>query len=296
VENSIALTSEPPATATQTRMASPTDVILPTDISTLEAPNEEVTKQPKIKGLIDIGSHQLFINCTGSGTPTVILEAGWNDVMDTWSSVQPDIDEFSRVCSYDRAGLGKSEPGPPPRSMDKEVAELYALLEAVGVEEPYILVGHSYGGLLMRLFTDRYPHLVAGLVLVDSAHPDSFRRNLAVLPPESPNESETLRFYREWMMNEVNNPTLKIDYALLEPRSLGDTPLVVITALGIEREDFPKELNEKFNQIWVELHEQLALMSSNSSHIYAEQSGHFIQQDQPELVIEAVLKIIEESR
>jgi len=297
VINSTTTTSQPLATATENKKLSSGDVILPTNTSPFEAPNEKVTDQPKIKGLIDIGNHQLFINCIGSGTPTIILEAGWNDVLDTWSYVQPDIAEFSRVCSSDRAGLGKSETDPLPRSMDKEVTELYALLEAAGVEGPYILVGHSYGGMLMRLFVDHYPESVAGLVLVDSAHPDSFRRNLTVLPPESPDDGESLRFYREWLTYEVENPTVKIDPQLLEAGSLGNIPLVVLTAKLRERaEDFPKELNEKFIQNWVELQEQLALLSTNSRHVFAEQSGHFVQHDQPELVIEAVLEIIEQSR
>jgi pimeloyl-ACP methyl ester carboxylesterase len=157
----------------------------------------------KVKGLVKIGDHPLFINCSGSGTPTVVLEAGWNDTSDTWSEVQAAVDDFTRVCSYDRAGLGRSPAGPEPRTLDKEAAELYQLLEEAGVNGPSILVGHSYGGMLVRLFTDQHAEQVAGMVLVDSPHPDIYRRSLAVLPPESPDENEGVQFYREWFTQEI---------------------------------------------------------------------------------------------
>lgn len=224
----------------------------------------------------------------------MILEAGWNDTSDTWSEVQAAVDDFTRVCSYDRAGLGRSPAGPEPRTLDKEVAELYQLLEEAGVNGPYILVGHSYGGMLVRLFTDQNPEQVAGMVLVDSPHPDIYRRSLAVLPPESPNERESVRFYREWFNQEIEKPTMKIDPTLLAPGSLGNLPLVVLTAMQKERaEDFPQDLNDSFNQIWLDLQEELASMSTNSSHILAEESGHFIQHDQPELVVEAIKGIFQ---
>jgi pimeloyl-ACP methyl ester carboxylesterase len=134
------------------------------------------------------------------------MEAGWNDVGDTWHLVQPEIAELTRVCSYDRAGLGNSEPGPEPRTMLQVANELHTLLQNAGVEGPYILVGHSWGGSLMRLYTDLYQEEVVGLVLVDSSHPDTFQRNLAVLPPESPDDSESLKFYRNWFSSAINDP------------------------------------------------------------------------------------------
>jgi pimeloyl-ACP methyl ester carboxylesterase len=246
---------------------------------------------PEIREMIDVGGHQLYIHCTGTGTPTVIMEAGYGDVGQTWSLVQPEVARFTRACSYDRADLGLSDPGPDPRHSLQIVDELHTLLGNAGIEGPFVLVGHSMGGLYMRLYAGRHRQDVVGLVLVDSAHPDQFRRQAAVLPPESPDDSESLRFYRDWFTNAPDDPTL--DPALFEAGSLGDMPLVVLTAPNKERAaDFPAELNARFNQIWVELQEELVQLSSNSIHVISDKSQHFIQRDQPELVVDAIRQVI----
>lgn len=117
--------------------------------------------------LVDIGGRRLNIICTGTGSPTVILEAGAGDSATAWVLVQPAIALYTRVCSYDRAGVGFSDPAPAPRDAKAVVSDLHALLRAADVLSPYVLVGHSLGGLYVRLYADHYPLDVTGLVLVD---------------------------------------------------------------------------------------------------------------------------------
>jgi pimeloyl-ACP methyl ester carboxylesterase len=123
--------------------------------------------------LVDIGGYRLHIQCTGKGSPTVVLEAGSGDFSVDWGLVQPEAARFARVCSYDRAASAWSDPGPTPRTMKQEVYELHTLLRKTGIRGPYVLVGHSYGGLLTRLYARQYPREVAGMVLVDSTDPDT---------------------------------------------------------------------------------------------------------------------------
>jgi pimeloyl-ACP methyl ester carboxylesterase len=126
--------------------------------------------------LVDIGGRRLHLWCTGVGSPVVILEAGGSGNVLEWSRVQPDVARTTRVCSYDRAGLGWSDLGPNPRSAAQIVSELHALLQTGNVPGPYILAGHSIGGLFVRLFTSAYPGDVAGMVLVDATHEDLRQR------------------------------------------------------------------------------------------------------------------------
>ncbi len=248
-----------------------------------------------LEGKFDVGNYDLYIKCIGTGSPTVVLEAGWGDDGSTWSLVQPEISKYTQTCAYDRVGLGRSDPGPEPETYFEAVLDLHELLKAAKIEVPYILVGHSLGGMYMLLFTHRYPGEVVGLILVDSSHPDSFELSLAAMPPESPSDSESVKFYRDWFSTTKKDLTLRPEY--LEVGSLGDLPLIVLTAPNKTRaDDFPKELNDKFNQIWLDLHKELVLLSSNSTHTIIPDSDHFIHRDQPEVVIDAILTMIEELR
>lgn len=118
----------------------------------------------------------LNINCSGLGSPTVIFDTGLGVPAVGWNFVQPQVAKFTRVCSYDRAGYGWSTPGPMPRTSAEIVKELHALLAAAGEKPPYILVGHSFAGLNIRLFNSAYPGEVAGMVLVDASHEDQDRK------------------------------------------------------------------------------------------------------------------------
>src|SRR6266571_4805793 len=128
--------------------------------------------------LVDIGGWRLHLNCTGESSasgPTVILEAGIGDFSVEWSLVQPGIATFAHVCSYDRAGDGWSDLGPHPRTMHQIVYELHTLLDKANVKPPFVLVGHSYGGWLVRLYASTYPADVAGMVLVEAGADNPWR-------------------------------------------------------------------------------------------------------------------------
>jgi len=126
--------------------------------------------------LVDVGGHRLHLIVAGVPTdaPTVVLEAGMASMSANWAWVQHELAERGRVVSYDRAGLGWSEPGQGSRDAATSAEELHTALRAAGVGPPYVLAGHSYGGLVVRMFTDRYPGDVVGMVLVDSSHPDQW--------------------------------------------------------------------------------------------------------------------------
>src|SRR5215210_7284679 len=127
--------------------------------------------------LVNVGNHSLHINCVGEGGPTVILEAASLGMSAHWVRVQQQVAQTTRVCAYDRAGMGWSERSPEPRDARQVSSELHTLLEgAGGIEGPYVLVGHSYGGLYARMYAARYSEEVAGVVLVDSSHPEQFTR------------------------------------------------------------------------------------------------------------------------
>jgi pimeloyl-ACP methyl ester carboxylesterase len=126
--------------------------------------------------LVDVGGYSLHISCLGNGTPTVILDALFPGTVSNWAWVQPEIAKTTRVCADDRAGLGWSDSGPMPRDAVQHAAELRTLLANAGVTGPYVLVGHSLGGLSVRMFADRYPDEVAGMVLVEASNPDGWKR------------------------------------------------------------------------------------------------------------------------
>jgi pimeloyl-ACP methyl ester carboxylesterase len=278
----------------------------------------------------DIDYYNLHIYCTGEGSPTVILEAGLNDFYVTWAKVQPEIAKSTRVCSYDRAGLGWSQPSPNPRTSAVMAEELHTLLKNTGIEGPYILVGHSFGGILMRAFAQQYPDQVAGMVLVDSAYEEQVSRLpflkdstdelvaqfrtllflsssglMALFPEAIPNRGLPESAYRQYQA--VLATTDYFNGAIAEtttfysgtpqigPMSLGDLPLIVLRH-GIPDVTGDNDSQQaRFEQEWIKMQDELTALSSSSRQIIAEQSGHYIQIDQPQLVIEAILDLIKES-
>ena len=154
---------------------------------------QDARKYPPPGRIVDVGGHRLHLYCAGEGGPSVVMDSGLPGSSLSWRLVQPEVAQFARVCSYDRAGLGWSEAGPKPRTSQQVVEELHTLLASAGIEAPYVLVGHSFGAFTARLYASTYPKEVAGLVLVDPLHP---RECLEMTEQQKVNLHRAVRFSR----------------------------------------------------------------------------------------------------
>jgi pimeloyl-ACP methyl ester carboxylesterase len=240
-------------------------------------------------GLVDVGGRRLYVECTGSGSPTVVLEAGLGLSSDSWTGVLPEIGRTTRVCAYDRAGLGASDPVPGVRDASDDVRDLERLLARGPIPSPYVLVGHSYGGFLVRLFARAHPEQVAGVVFVDASGYDATRRQLAIWP-----RSQAPALRRDWAKPVQYGVDLKRSEALeSELRRLGDTPVVAITGARTWTESgLPPRLARALQRLWRVLHDELAGLSTEHIHVLALRSNHFVMEAQPEVVVDGVRAVV----
>jgi pimeloyl-ACP methyl ester carboxylesterase len=254
--------------------------------------------------LVDVSGYWLAFHCVGEGTPTVVLETGLGAPSEYWAPVQQDIASLTRVCRFDRAGRGQSDPAPTiPRTCTDMVADLRALLRNADIPAPYVLVGNSLGGMNARLYAHRHPEEVAGLVLVDGSHQDQFTRLGEALPEPDPDSPDPHKgFYRFWTgggwRDPASNPE-NVDFVesreqLQAIHSLGDLPVVVLASEAFLREAPTRpEAGVRLHEIWQDLQRELASLSSNSVYSVVEGSGHFIQRDQPEMVVDAIRRVLD---
>jgi alpha/beta hydrolase fold len=243
--------------------------------------------------LVDVGGHQLWLECQGSGSPTVILEGGLGVYSGTWFAVMPMVAEVTRVCRFDRAGLGQSERGPMPRTSKQMVAELHTLLSKGGVEGPYVLVGHSFAGLNIHLYASTYPKDVAGLVFVDAVHPDLDGRIEKLLSAKQAAERRA-----ELELNQEGirfRDILASEEQVRAAKSLPDVPLVVIRH-GVPFDGGPGWPTEGVEKLWTDLQSDLARLTPQGDVVVATMSGHRIQEDQPEVVGDAIEQVITSAR
>jgi pimeloyl-ACP methyl ester carboxylesterase len=276
--------------------------------------------------LVDVGGYKMHIDCMGKGSPTIILESGLGDSYISWQKVQLQIALFTRVCSYDRAGLGYSDFSPQPRTSKSMAEELHMLLQGFGLFSPIVLVGHSLGGYNVRVFASLYRSDVAGMVLVDSSHPEQAKR----LPPVVTDlqaswlrEAEFLEFITPFGIPrllgfcgsdvvtraaECTFSNAREDVAEMKSfsesaaqarltQSLGDLPLAVLSHdPNTPQPDLPEDLVKPTNDAWEQMQEELAHLSTKGTQTIATHSGHYIQIDRPDVVTDAVRRIVEQAR
>jgi pimeloyl-ACP methyl ester carboxylesterase len=270
----------------------------PALIEFLEVQGAGPTIVPKGRssGWFDVGGRRLFLRCTGHGSPTVVFEGG---LTSDWYDLQNQLAGFTRVCSYDRPGgpRSRSDPAPTPRTARDFVADLHALLHVAHIPGPYVLAGQSNSGLFSVLYASTHLRQVAGLVLIDAVHPATIKRRLAMLKPlVSPQEWEALRQLMITVPPRLLDPegidiwtSERQTRAALRRSPLRPMPLVVLTR-G-RPEDPGAAFVEQDERLWLELQRELARLVPGSRHLIT-QSGHDIQLEQPELVLDAIRDVV----
>lgn len=280
--------------------------------------------------LIDVGGRYLHLHCLGSGSPTVVLEAGAAEGWYSWHLIQERLSKELRVCSYDRAGFGYSDPRPGQRTVAGLIEDLHTLLERAGEKPPFLLVGHSFGGDMVVRYNATYPDEVSGLVLVDASHPDAIK----IRPPEMQKLIDELSEKRpkqiaEWkktgkwpemwapekLPESLRREVLKLSasqkwwearYAegrmpdfhgpILEKLRTIDVPLAVIFAT---KTDKPKGWSDQtytnYNEGRRALHKELASRSKDSEYIEAP-TAHHVHVDDPQLVMDAIRRVARRSQ
>ncbi len=268
--------------------------------------------------MVDVGGYRLHINCTGEGSPTVVVESGWGDFSATWSRVQPEIAKTTRICTYDRAGMGWSEVSPEPRTAREFAKELHTLLQKANEPGPYILVGHSMGGYTVRVYAHDYPEEVVGLVLVDPQNlstedaaifnpaPKPGKNSLPTLMariglvrllagplgaiedlPEGDKQAYTASVVTVRSVQTFLDEGMGMSEGGAQARSvttLGALPLIVLSR-GKDMDAESAASQERYLQL-----------STDSQHLIADQSGHHIMIEQPEAAVAAIVKMVEQVR
>lgn len=276
--------------------------------------------------LLEVGGRKMHIDCTGEGSPAVVLDSGLGDSYLSWRKVQPQIAKFTRVCSYDRAGLGYSDPSSQARTSKVIAEELHALLRAASVSPPYVIVGHSMGGFDVRVYTNLYRNEIVGMVLVDASHPDQENR----FPPELKNMEGSWHREAQFIASTMpfgiprllglceNDPVTRAancnwhsakeqlaeisafpESAAEAARtgSLADLPLAVLSHDPDKpSSDLPPDLAKTTNEAWEKMQEELTHLSTRGTQTVVKNSAHYIQIDRPDVVIDAVRNVVEQAR
>ena len=310
-----------PSTATPTS-TTPTATSPAATATRIALPTITGTQAP-IARLVSVGKYSLYLSCTGSGFPTVVMDSGLGAGSSEWSFIAPKIAANTagslppvgtRVCVYDRANTGRSDKASTPRTSQDLVDDLHTLLSNAGVAGPYVLVGHSLGGLNARLFASEYPESVVSMVLVDAAHEDLWNRLLSLIPAASADEPPEFKAYRGSLNAAQGNERIDLKVSGEQVRALrkaalrqaqgtpigqtqgagaqfGAMPLIVLSH-GKPIAGIPPLYATIVESIWSDMQLDLLSLSTNSKQIIATQSGHDIPSDQPQLVIDAAREVV----
>lgn len=255
---------------------------------------------------VDVGGYSLTLLTRGEGTPTVVIDPGLGEPAvesGAWTTVFDAVSKTTRTCLYDRAGLGSSDAAPiRPRTSRDMARDLHTLLANAKIPGPYLLVGHSIGGLNVRVFAAEYPNEVAGMVLVDATHPDQELRWLGAMPAEKPGEPEGLKKGRDYLNSRLAKPganpegmdVVASGAQVRVAPPLRDKPLAVLShSPGWKMApDLPEEVSRDLERVSQELQAGLPGLSSDSTHKVAQKAGHAIHAEDPQLVIDAILEVV----
>ena len=264
---------------------------------------------PAIPGKrFDVGGYQLHIHCSGSGSPTVIVDVGLGDDSTDWTPIQQAVSTNTRICVFDRPGYGWSDFGPSPRTSNRIASELEILLEQAEIAPPYILVGHSFGGYNIRVFAANNPQMVAGMVLVDASHEDQYnqfkiklpnnfnrRGTIMILPKSTDSLAHANKppVLRERAFHAARAEISALDESSMQLQKNSALPIVPLIVISRGKPEWYGDVSQQQREnTWMELQQDLSRLSPISTHMFAHQSGHAIPHEQPEIIIEAIEHIV----
>jgi pimeloyl-ACP methyl ester carboxylesterase len=261
-------------------------------------------KEQAIDGRFDVGARSIRLACEGTGGPAVVIDAGMGTapVEDAgWRKIADQIAPVTQVCLYDRAGLGGSDPAPAgPRSSLNSAADLHAALSAAGIKGPYLLAGHSIGGLHAQVFAAEYPADTAGLVLVSTTHPDQSSRWLALLPAATSGEEKAMTEARSFMTGALTDPSkneerLDMSASAREAHmltSLDSKPVIIATHSPSFRmvPGLSEPLAIKLEEATQRMQREYLSLSTNAHQNIAERAGHGLPHEAPQFVVDNILQ------
>lgn len=306
------------------------------------AVNVDRQRHPPVGRMVNVGTHSLHMVCTGEGSPTVVMIAGAGNMYAHWDLVQTSASQFTRVCSFDRAGTGWSDYPSTQPTLDTHVEDLHNLLKNSGEQGPFVLVGHSMGGIQARWYYNKYPEDVRAMVLVESSVEGMYQHLPSIISESNnsaqtiwtvcrvlapfgiirlvglgnsyaaafPNYSDEARAAMTATFNRTENcrgaaweSALTSVFNSGEPTTLNDLPIIVLTR-GLDEvqanpnQRFTDAQKAQFEQVqadWLVLQQKLVALSTNSTQVMATKSGHFVQANEPALVVNAIQDVIKRS-